>query len=135
MSVTFNDYSGKVKAKLGENCEAFLLEATAEIASQAADNSPIDTGQLKGSWSTEVDGNTGYVGSGLEYAIWQEFGTGEYALEGNGRKGGWFYVDDEGKGHFTRGTKPKRMLWNAWMSKKAAIIARAKEIGIGMGGK
>ena len=133
MAVVFEDNSIKVKKAIDENCEAFLIEATEEIASQAANNSPVDTGQLKGSWGTKVDGKTGYVGSGLEYAIYQEFGTGEYALEGNGRKGGWFYVDDEGKGHWTLGTKPKRMLWNAFTSLKSQIEARARAIFGGMG--
>lgn len=128
MSVTFNDYRGEVKAAITSGGEAFLLEATAEISSQAAKNSPVDTGQLKGSWGTAVEGNTGYVGSGLEYAIYQEFGTGEWASNGNGRKGGWAYMGEDGKLHFTRGTKPKRMLFNAFNSKKAAIIARAREI-------
>ena len=133
MAVVFEDFSAKVKAAISENCEAFLIEATEEIASRAADNSPVDTGQLKGSWKTSVGGNTGYVGSDVEHSIWQEFGTGEYALEGNGRKGGWFYVDDEGKGHFTRGTKPKRMLWNAFNSLKPRIEARARELFGGLG--
>ena len=133
MSVTFKDYSAQIKKSIGAKGEAFLTEATAEIASQAADNSPVDTGQLKGSWGTAVNENVGYVGSGLEYAIYQEFGTGEYALEGNGRKGGWVYVGDDGKKHFTMGTKPKRMLFNAFNSKKSAIIARAQQLFGGLG--
>lgn len=132
MAVVFEDNSIKVKKAIDENCEAFLIEATEEIASRAADNSPVDTGQLKGSWGTKVDGKTGYVGSDVEHAIYQEFGTGEYALEGNGRKGGWFYVDDEGKGHWTLGTKPKRMLWNAFTSLKSQIEARVRAIFGGM---
>lgn len=132
MAVVFEDNSIKVKKAIDENCEAFLIEATEEIASRAADNSPFKTGQLKGSWGTKVDGKTGYVGSDVEHAIYQECGTGEYALEGNGRKGGWFYVDDDGKGHWTIGTKPKRMLWNAFTSLKSQIEARARAIFGGM---
>jgi hypothetical protein len=30
-------------------------------------------------------------------AVYEEFGTGEYAFNGNGRKGGWFYVDEREK--------------------------------------
>ena len=52
------------------------------------------------------------------YAIWEEFGTGEYALHGDGRKGGWFYEDEKGVGHFTHGKQPKRPLHNAFVSKK-----------------
>ena len=47
-----------------------------------------------------------------------------YALEGNGRKGGWFYVDEKGKGHFTRGKRPSRAFWNAYAALKSKIIAR-----------
>ena len=133
MSVTFNDFRVQVKEAINQNCEGFLQEATGEIASQAADNSPVDTGQLKGSWGTAVSGNEGIVGSDLEYAIWQEFGTGEYASgAGGGRQGGWAYQDDNGDWHFTRGTRPKRMLANAFNSKKAAIIARAQQMFGGM---
>ena len=132
MAVVFEDYSMKCKKAIDGGCDPFLHEVTAEIASQAANNSPFKTGELIGSWSTKVDGKTGYVGSDKEYAIYQEFGTGEYALEGNGRKGGWFYVDDEGKGHWTLGTKPKRMLWNAFVSLKPTIEARAREIFRGL---
>ena len=132
MAVVFEDNSIKVKKAIDENCEAFLIEATAEIASQAAKNSPFKTGELIGSWSTKVDGKTGYVGSDKEYAIYQEFGTGEYALEGNGRKGGWVYIDENGERHFTRGTKPKRMLWNAFTSLKSQIEAQARAIFGGM---
>ena len=133
MPVTFKDYRVKVKDAINQNCEAFLHEATGEIASQAADNSPVDTGQLKGSWGTAVNGNEGIVGSGLEYAIYQEFGTGEYASgAGGGRQGGWHYQDANGNWHFTKGTRPRRMLQNAFNTKKAAIIARAQQIFGGM---
>ena len=129
MPVTFNDFRVQVKEAIEGKCEAFLHEATGEIASQAADNSPVDTGQLKGSWSTAVEGKTGIVGSGLEYAIYQEFGTGEYASgAGGGRKDVWHYQDDNGDWHFTKGTRPRRMLQNAFNTKKSAIIARAKQI-------
>lgn len=61
------------------------------------------------------------IGSPLENAIWEEFGTGEYALNGDGRKGGWFYVDEFGVGHFTHGKKPTRALWNAFNSMKQVV--------------
>lgn len=133
VSVTFKDYRVEVKGAIGSKCEGFLGAATGEIASQAADNSPIDTGQLKGSWGTAVEGNTGIVGSGLEYAIYQEFGTGEYAAKGDGRKGGWAYQDDNGNWHFTKGTKPVRMLSNAFSTKMPVIIELAKKTFGGLG--
>jgi hypothetical protein len=85
-----------------------------------------------------------------------ELGTGEYALEGKGRKGYWVYVkgnssvkeSNPGKArtlaeakkavailrekgleaYYTNGQKPRRMLHNAFETKKAAIIRRAEQI-------
>ena len=38
---------------------AFLYEAADELASAIASASPVDTGDLKGSWTYEVDESTG----------------------------------------------------------------------------
>ncbi len=116
MSIEFKDNSLNVKEALGEEAIAFLLEAVAEVHAQTVRNSRVDTGQTKDSWRTAVDEDnlTGYVGSNYENAIWEEFGTGEYALNGNGRKTPWFYVDRHGKGHFTHGKKPHRTLHKAF---------------------
>lgn len=65
---------------------------------------------------------TATIGNPEENAIWEELGTGEYALEGKGRKGGWFYKDEKGEGHFTYGKKPMRMLHNAFVTKKNTVI-------------
>ena len=54
--------------------------------------------------------------------------TGEYAANGDGRKGGWRYKDDSGDWHFTRGKKPNRTLMRAFTAKKSAIINRAKQV-------
>lgn len=68
------------------------------------------------------------VGSSLQNAIWEEFGTGEYAAAGDGRKGGWSYQDDAGDWHHTNGKTPNRTLQKAFGSKKAVIIKRAKQL-------
>ena len=130
MSVHFEDYSVRVKEAMNDAALTFLEEAANEIKSATQRKTPVDTGQLKGSWSHRVNESKkeATVGSPLENAVWTEFGTGEYALNGNGRKGGWFYVDDKGKGHFTHGKKPVRMLWNAFISTRAAIKRRAEQI-------
>ena len=58
--------------------------------SDYARNSRVDTGETKGSYGHSVVKKNGsaelQVGSNLENAIWEEFGTGEYAIKGNGRK-------------------------------------------------
>ena len=130
MSVEFQDFSVQVKEAVGEKAAQFLEEAVAEIESAAKRNSRVDTGQLKGSWDHQVNESAqeATIGSPLQNAIWEEFGTGEYATGGDGRKGGWYYVDSEGNGHFTHGKKPNHTLQKAFDSTKAAIIRRAKQI-------
>lgn len=135
MAVEFKEYSIQVKAKMNDCVSQFLEEAAAEVESQTIRNQTrIDTGQTKGGWTHVVDESKreAVIGNPLENAIWEEFGTGEYALEGNGRKGGWFYVDEEGKGHFTHGKRPLRALHNAMESCKAMIKSRAEQIMKGL---
>lgn len=119
MSVEFIDNSKKLTELLEEALIAGLEAAAGEIESQAASNTPVDTGKLKGAWGHEVNESemSAIIGNREEYSIWHEFGTGEFASEGNGRKGGWFYEDSEGNGHFTYGIQPKRMLQNAFVTK------------------
>lgn len=128
--VEFIDNRVQIKRAIDDVVGAFLLESSAEIVSAAANNSRVDTGQLKGSWKANVNESKGEatIGSELENAIWEEFGTGEYAAKGNGRKGGWFYEDEKGEGHFTHGKKPNRTLQRAFDSCKGKIIRRAKQI-------
>lgn len=130
MSIQFKDNSMQVKAALDDAITAFLHEAAGELQSQVQRNTRVDTGQLKNSWEYKIDQgkNEATVGSGLENAIWEEFGTGEYALEGNGRKGGWVYVDAKGEGHFTRGKTPSRAFFKAYTSTKPKIIKRAEQV-------
>ena len=62
-----------------------------------------------------------YVGSNYENAIWEEFGTGQYALDGNGRKTPWVYEGSDGKMHWTRGKRPSRALYHAFRQTKDKI--------------
>lgn len=129
MSVEFHDYSMRVKAALEEKAEQFLEEAASEVESAARRNSRVASGQLKGSWAHTVSGKEATIGSPLQNAIWEEFGTGEYAVGGDGRKGGWVYYDPlYDKFHFTLGKRPNRTLQKAFSSTKAKIINRAKQI-------
>ena len=138
--IKFEDYSVHVKNKIADVVKAWLIETSHEICSQAQRNSkPVDTGQLKASWveqiSTAGGEYTAKVGSPLENAIWEEFGTGHYALEGNGRKTPWYVPVDgytgrrkptyfgkvvvvtfkDGKKFYkTNGKKPKRALYKAF---------------------
>ena len=136
----------------------FLLEASAEVVSQVADNTTVASGQLKGSWGAVVKEEQGeaIIGSPLENAIWEEFGTGEYALEGKRSSGYWVYVKGESgkkdtkstkrytleqakrivaimrkkglEAYYTKGKRPKRALFNAFQTCKPAIIRRAQKV-------
>lgn len=128
--IEFVDNRVQVNKALDDAVGAFLLEASAEIVSAASRGSRVDSGQLKGSWKANVNESKGeaVIGSELENAIWEEFGTGEYAAKSDGRKGGWSYQDDSGNWHHTTGKKPNRTLQRAFDSTKGKIINRAKQI-------
>lgn len=133
-TIKFNDYTIEVKEAIAELAYRCVEESAGELESQVKRNTRVDTGQLKNSWSHNTTGSmmTGEfkstIGSPLENAIWEEFGTGDYALEGNGRKGGWFYVDNEGIGHFTHGKKPSRAFYKAYTSLKNKLIKHMQDI-------
>ncbi len=111
----FKDNSLQIKVEINEALVAFLVEAAGEIVSQTQRNSRVDTGQTKGSYEYIIsrDELKAVIGSQMENAIWEEFGTGEYALIGNGRNDGWYYCDEKGNWHFTNGKKPNRPLYKA----------------------
>ncbi len=131
-NVEFTDNSMQVKAALSDGVRAFLYEAGGELQAQTMRNSRVDTGQTKGSYQYKVEEKTGeasvHVGSNQENAIWEEYGTGEYALQGNGRKGGWFYKDAKGTGHFTYGKKPNRPLYRAFNTLCGKLKGRLEQI-------
>lgn len=137
--IEFIDNRAQVQAAMEDAISAFLVEIGGEVQAQVVReydrNNRVKTGQTKGSWDYKVDESEHSVtiGSPLENAIWEEFGTGEYALNGDGRKGGWFYVDEQGKGHFTHGKTPNRALHNAIETTKpklqSALEAKLKGMG------
>lgn len=148
MGVVFQDFSFKVKADLNEKTVEWLHETANEIAAQAARNCVMDGevgNQLRGSYATKVNAGAGeaQVGSTLEAAYWEELGTGEYAVNGDGRKGWWVYKDDyKGNGgkvlteaeakaaaatdptlHATNGRPPNYTLEKAFTTTKPKAIA------------
>lgn len=123
-NVQFDDYTIKVIDAMDDRINAVLEECAGELESQVKRNSRVATGQTKNSFRHRVNTATheAFIGSNDINAIYEEFGTGEYALQGNGRKGGWFYVDEKGEGHFTYGKKPSRAFHKAYISTKSKII-------------
>lgn len=135
-NVTFNDYSIQVKDAIKTTALAFLEEAGGEVESQTKRNCAVVTGKTKGSFQHSVSESdlTVAIGSDYENAIWEEFGTGIYALNGDGRKDvPWVYFDETGQKHVTSGKQPKRMLWNAFQSLQSKIQQMAEGRFGGMG--
>lgn len=124
--IKFIDHTEEVKGTIEKLAMSSLEEAAGEVESQTKQNTKVRTGQTKNSWQHRVEGSgdefTANVGSDYENAIWEEFGTGDYALHGDGRKGGWFYVDEDGNGHFTHGKKPRRPFHHAYITLKPKVI-------------
>lgn len=120
-NVTFEDYSISVKNTIKDICINFLDDAGNEVINQTIRNyDPVsDTGQTKGSFRHEVDeGNlVVHIGSDYPNAIWEEFGTGEFAEKGDGRKGWWVYV----KGQTGQGKNPGGKVYSTKEQAKRAM--------------
>ncbi len=92
---------------IGENAEGYAKKSITK-----ADR--IDTSELRNSITYRVKGDSVYIGTNVEYALWHEVGTGIYASDGQGRKEPWGYTDKEtGETHWTVGVKPIHYLRDA----------------------
>ena len=128
MSVVFKDFTKIVLDKIHDTGETFLEEVGGEVEAQTKRNTKVDTGKTKNSWEhiVNADKMEVQIGSRYQNALWEEFGTGIYALNGDGRKTKWVYRTEDGKYHTTVGKKPRRALYRAYNSKKNTIIREAK---------
>ena len=114
------DGIGALDAKLQTmlTSSAFLegmKKACRIVETEAKRNAPRKTGALRASITHEIvieaGEYVGYVGTPLEYAPFQEYGTGKFAENGNGRKTPWAYVDEStGETIWTAGNKPRPFL-------------------------
>ena len=129
MSVIFKDYSKIVIDKFNDNAVNWLEEASGELEAQTKRNTKVDTGKTKGGWEHIVHEHKleAEVGSRYKNALWEEFGTGIYALNGDGRKTPWVYKSPDVKFHTTVGKKPRRALFDAYTSLKNKLIRSAQE--------
>lgn len=99
-----------------------LNKACILVENQAKENCPVDTGELRMSITHYVEGDTGVVGTNKQYAPYVEYGTGLFAVEGNGRQTPWSYQDAKGEWHTTKGQKPQPFLEPALLNNKKNII-------------
>lgn len=119
----FKDNSTMVKEAIVRQAIQGLIQACLLVQGQAVLLAPVDTGRLRDSVDYRVDRQelVGYVGTNCEYAIYVEFGTGEFAEKNNGRKGGWVYTTPDGKTYFTYGQPPRPYLRPAFRKNKKQI--------------
>ncbi|MGQ7688130.1 HK97-gp10 family putative phage morphogenesis protein [Streptococcus suis] len=119
----FVDNSETVKKELERAAIRGLIKASLLVEGQAVLLAPVDKGGLRDSIGYKVDESelVAYVGTNCEYAIYVEFGTGEFAENGNGRKGGWVYKTPNGEVHFTYGMPPQPYLRPAFRKNQKAI--------------
>ena len=166
MGVEFQDFSFKVTEAMEEALIAGLYEATGELQARTKRNSrqghTYGDIQATALWEAKVNEGAmeGQVGSPHEAGYWEEFGTGEHALNGGGRQGWWVYIEgqDSGTGgksystkeeaeeaarflrrvkkleaHATNGIDPNRPLHKAFSSARPVVqaIFESKLKGLG----
>lgn len=104
MSVKFVDNSDEILRALSEACERGLYRCGEKAKEYAKDLCPVDTGNLRNSIkSTVIDGKEMHVGTKTKYGIYQELGTGKYAVNGDGKP--TKYQDAQGVWHWTAGNR------------------------------
>lgn len=87
--------------RYGENVrdevKRIITETAYIIMNNAKVMAPVDDGNLRDSIEVEIvqGGMTAIVRVTANYAIYVEYGTGIYAVEGNGRKTPWTYYSDK----------------------------------------
>ncbi|MBY0157273.1 HK97-gp10 family putative phage morphogenesis protein [Cytobacillus oceanisediminis] len=86
-----------------DEVKRIVVETAYMIQANARSLAPEDDGNLKNSIEVQIrdGGLTAVVTVGAHYAIYVEFGTGIYAVNGDGRQTPWTYYSDK-LGRFVR---------------------------------
>lgn len=122
----------KLMARLDKISDEAELKKSLETAAllverSAKQKAPKDTGALRRSITSKVEGLEGIIYTPLEYAPYIEYGTGLFA-EGNGRKDvPWNYQDDKGNWHSTSGLKPHPFMRPSLDENREKILDILKE--------
>lgn len=112
--------------------ERAMGQACALVERSAKEKAPKDTGALRRSITSEVSREggqiVGKVFTPLEYAPYVEYGTGLFAVNGDGRKDvPWSYQDDKGEWHTTSGQRPQPFMGPALDENREEIVRRLGE--------
>ena len=110
--------------KLGDtsNIEAALSQACALVERSAKQKAPKDTGELRRSITSKIEGTQGIVYTPLEYAPYVEYGTGLFAENGGRKDVPWNYQDDKGNWHSTSDQKPQPFMRPALNENREKIV-------------
>ena len=110
--------------KLGDtsNIEIALSQACALVERSAKQKAPKDTGELRRSITSKIEGTQGIVYTPLEYAPYVEYGTGLFAENGGRKDVPWNYQDDKGNWHSTSGQKPQPFMRPALNENREKIV-------------
>lgn len=124
-SFEFQDNSKEVKRQIRNTGVAAMTKAAGIVENNIKPLVPVDTGGTRDHISHVVTDKGSEVlariGSPHKHAIYLEFGTGEFAENGAGRKGGWVYKGPDGKFYFTRGMRPRPFIRPGFRMSKSAI--------------
>lgn len=121
-----------------EEVKRIVVETALLIQTEARARVPEDTGNLWRKIEVEIlnDGLTAKVNVGADYAIYVEFGTGIYAVKGNGRKTPWAYpnpksdpIDGEIEFIWTRGMKAQPFWFDAVETGRKYFKREMKKLG------
>lgn len=99
-----------------------LGKACALVERSAKQKAPKDTGALRRSITSKVEGDKGIVYTPLEYAPYVEYGTGLFAENGGRKDVPWFFEDDKGEWHKTSGQKPQPFMRPALNENREQIL-------------
>lgn len=104
-----------------------LGKCCALVERSAKQNAPKDTGALRRSITSKVEGTTGIIFTPLEYAPYVEFGTGLFAEDAGRADVPWNYQDDAGNWHSTSGQKPQPFMRPALDINRTQILDILRE--------
>lgn len=109
-----------------------IAETARLIQSNAQAMAPVDDGDLRKSIEVDIrdGGFTAIVTVGAHYAIYVEYGTGIYAVNGDGRKTPWTYYSDKlGRFVRTRGMEAQPFWFPAVEIGRQYFHAEMKRLG------
>lgn len=115
-----------------KDVKRIVNETATIIQSNAVALAPVDSGYLRQSINVEVldGGMTAVVTVDADYAIYIEYGTGIYAVGGNGRKTPWvFYSEKYGQYFTTNGMRAQPFWFPSVEQGRKYFIKEMKKLG------